>query len=92
MDHQKAKKYAAEALLWLAQNSQHLESFLLFSGANPSHLRTYSKDPKFLSFVLDFFMTSDKLIIELSKDSQLSPEQIQKASAVLSSGDLPHWT
>ncbi len=92
MDKERAKKYAIDAFLWLAKENQHLNSFLRYSGANAYDLRVRSKDPEFLSFVMDFFMTSDELILRFSKDLNCSPETIQRASYILSSRDLPNWT
>ena len=92
MEIDDAKGFAIKALLWLAKDNQNLEAFLMSSGANANDLRIRSKDPEFLSFILDFFMTSDKLVVSLSQDLNISPEEIQIARSVLSGGDLPHWT
>ena len=92
MDKETAKDYAIEALLLLAKDSQHLDAFLISSGANIKDLRIRAKDLEFLSFVLDFFMTSDELLINLSEKLNILPEQIQKARSVLAGGELLHWT
>ena len=92
MEIDNAKGFAIKALLWLAKDNQNLEAFLMSSGANANDLRIRSKDPEFLSFILDFFMTSDELVLSLSQDLNISPEEIQIARSVLSGGDLPHWT
>ena len=92
MDRNKATGYAIDALLWLADNEQSLEVFLSASGANAEDLRVRAKDPEFLAFVLDFFMTSDELIISLSEKINISPEQLDMARSALSGGNLPNWT
>ena len=92
MDRITAQGYAFDALIWLTKNKRFLQDFLILSGANPDHLRSHSKEPEFLCFVLDFFMTSDDLIINLSKDLNIAPEHIQRARSVLSGEDLHNWT
>ena len=92
MDKDKATVYAIEALLWLADNQQSLEVFLNVSGASADDLRVRAKDPEFLGFVLDFFMTSDELIKSLSEDLKIAPEQLNIARSTLLGGDLPNWT
>ena len=92
MNRKEAKGYATDALLWLATHDQHLETFLIVSGADVHDLRIRSKDSEFLSFVLDFVMTSDQLILSLSNYVQITPEQVKLAHFVLSGKDLQHWT
>ena len=87
-----AKNYALESLIWLSKNTDHLETFLISSGANLEEIRTRSKDPEFLSFVLDFIMTADELVCGVSKDLNISPDQLKMAYSALSGGDLMHWT
>ena len=92
MDKNTAESHAIDALLWLSNNQQSLEMFLNLSGANADDLRTRPQDAEFLAFVLDFFMTSDELIISLSQDLKISPEQLNIARSTLSGGKLPNWT
>lgn len=92
MDKDNAKDYAIEALLWLSKNKNCLEAFLIWSGSTVVELQGQSKNPDFLLFVLDFFMTSDDLILNLSEGLETSPEQLQVAHTVLSGDDLRYWT
>ena len=92
MEENIAKGYALDALIWLTKDAQNLESFLTSSGGNTQYLRKVSKDPEFLSFVLDYIVKSDELILGLSKELSISPDKIQLARAILSDGDLYHWT
>ena len=92
MEKDKAKSYAITALQWLAKDNQNLEAFLMYSGADADDLRNGSKNPEFLAFVLDFFMTSDDLILNFSEDLKISPEKIRIACSILSGGDLANWT
>ena len=92
MEINNAKELAINALLLLAKDNQNLEAFLLSSGANADDLRIRSKDQEFLGFVLEFFMTSDELILSLSRDLTISPDKIRRAYYVLSGDNLVHWT
>ena len=92
MDRKTAQGYAIDALLWLTKHNQYLEDFLILSGVNINDLRNRAKEPEFLCFVLDFFMTSDDLIVNLSEDLNIKPEEVKIARSVLSGEVLIHWT
>lgn len=92
MDRKTAQGYAIDALIWLTENKQYLDEFLILSGAKIDDLRVRSKEAEFLCFVLDFFMTSDNLIVSLSENLNIAPEQVQIARSVLSDETLYHWT
>ena len=92
MDKTLAKNYARDGLLWLARNKKYLEAFLLSSGTNILDLRIRSNDTEFLAFVLDFFMTSDELILNFCSDFNINPEDIEKARSTLSEQDIQYWT
>ena len=92
MDKELAEKYALEAFKWLSINNGYLEAFLSYSGSNYHSLRNSAKDPKFLCYVLEFFMTTDSQVIDLSSHLNIKPEQIALASRVLSDEKLPNWT
>ena len=92
MDRKTAQGHAIDALIWLTENKQYLDNFFILSGAKIDDLRTRSKEADFLCSVLDFFMTSDNLIVSLSKKLNIAPEQVQIAHSVLSDENLCHWT
>ena len=92
MDKETAKGYAIDAFMWMAKDKQVLDAFLSCSGANASDLRIRSNDPEFLTFVMDFLMTSDKMILDLSKELNILPEKLQTARSILAGGELIHWT
>ena len=92
MDKKTAQGYAIDALICLTENKQYLDDFLILSGAKIDDLRVRSKESEFLCFVLDFFMTSDNLIVSLCKNLNIAPEQVQIARSVLSEENLCHWT
>ena len=87
-----AKNHAFEARIWLTKNKQKIASLLNLSGVTKIDLDQRFKDPEFLSFLLDFVMASDDLVLCLIKDLNTLPEEIKKSKSVLSGGDLPHWT
>ena len=92
MNSKTARDCAINAFLWLSGQEHQFQTFLNVSGASIEDLKNRTKDPEFLSFILDFFMTSDELILKLSEDLNISPEHIQMARSVLSGGDEVHWT
>ncbi|MEE2773289.1 MAG: DUF3572 domain-containing protein [Pseudomonadota bacterium] len=87
-----AQKYAISALSWLGNNPTELENFLTECGASVGDLRQASTQPEFLVSVLDFFLTSDKLVVELSSHLDVLPQEIIEAREHLPGGNNTHWT
>tara|TARA_B100000700_G_scaffold222442_1_gene245075 strand:- start:475 stop:753 length:279 start_codon:yes stop_codon:yes gene_type:complete len=92
MDKKLAEIYAAKALKWLAINQDNLEAFLINNGANLVDRHIITRDHQFLCSVLEFFMTSDDLIIKRSKNLNIKAENLALASRILSDETLPNWT
>ena len=92
MENHLAREYAYDALIWLTTHQTCLQHFLNLSGTTINDLRNRAKDPIFLEFILDFFMTSDELILTLSRDLNISPEIIKMARTVLSDNKCVNWT
>ena len=91
MDKETAKGYARDGLLWLATNEHYLVAFLSASGATIHDLRIRSNDTEFLVSIIEFFMTSDELISNLSSDLHIDPKTIKQAQHVLSDPGISDW-
>jgi len=86
-----AEQYAIAALNWLSENPMDLKLFLDQNGASINDVRIRAAEPEFLTFVLDFFLTSDQLVVELSNHLNIKPENLSLARDCL--GGTPiNWT
>ena len=91
MDRETARGPAINALMWLTEHEQYLEDSPVLLGAKTNNLKLHLKELEFLSFVQDFFVTSDDLIVYLNQDLKIPPKHIQVAHSVLSSADWHQW-
>ena len=92
MDLETAKNYALCSLIFLSKDEKLLKAFLVSSGISLTEIRTQSNNPQFLSCVLDFFLTSDALVLRLSKSLDIFPEQVKLVRFALSNYEFRHWT
>jgi hypothetical protein len=92
MKRDAAADTAREALVWLAGQPEALERFMAETGADPADLRRRAAEPETLGFVLDFLLSSDRLVLAFSEDAGVAPDVPARARAALADGELPHWT
>ena len=92
MDLEMAKNYALSSLIFLSEDEELLRAFIVSSGISLTEIRTQSTNPQFLSCVLDFFLTSDALVLRLSKSLDIFPEQVKLVRFALSNYEFRHWT
>jgi hypothetical protein len=92
-----ARREAAESLAvatlgFLASEPEHLGRFLAASGIAPDDLRQASRDPGFLSGVLDHFSSDEALLIAFAEHAGVDPSEIERARTALGGGwerDMP---
>ncbi len=87
-----AEMLAAKALLWLAQDPDHLGGFLAMSGSSADALRAEAKDPAFLGAVLDYILQADETVLAFAEAEGIAPETVGIARQSLPGGALPNWT
>ena len=87
-----AELYAIQSLNWLANNPKLMEQFMMMSGATISDIRESSSNPEFLGNVIEFFLTSDQLVIDLSHNLKIPPEDLNQIHKLLDSNQLLNWT
>ena len=79
-----AELLAIQALGFLAENPEHLQTFLDLSGASPDDLRDLAGSQDFLTGVLDHLLNNEELLLEFAAHSENDPECVLKARDVLS--------
>lgn len=92
MHKDQAEVIAIKVLGWLAGDDDLMGQFMGLTGTAASELATRAQDPEFLGFVLDFLLTTDKMILDFCDVENLSPDTPMLARAQLPGGDVPNWT
>ena len=87
-----AERLAAQALSWVAEDSDRLNAFMAMTGAAPSDLVRNITKPAFLATVLDFLLTEDALVIAFCDTRGLPYTAPMQARTALPGGTPWHWT
>ncbi len=87
-----AETLAAQALSWIAEDTDRLNAFMAMTGAAPADLMRDAAKPAFLGTVLDYILTEDTLVIAFCDTRGLPYTAPMQARAVLSGGAAWHWT
>ena len=80
---QAAEALAVAALAFLASEPEHLGGFLAATGVGPDQIRNASRDPSFLSGVLDHFSGNEPLLIAFAQHQGIDPTEVERARATL---------
>jgi hypothetical protein len=80
---QAAEALAIAALAFLASEPEHLGRFLATSGIGPDDLRGASRDPSFLSGLLDHFSGDEALLVAFAQQAGIDPTEVERARMVL---------
>lgn len=78
-----AEALAIAALSFLASEPEHLGAFLAATGIGPDGIRQASRDPNFLSGVLDYFSGDEALLIAFARHAGIDPTEVERGRAVL---------
>lgn len=83
---------ALNALAWILQNDDLLQSFLSSTGAYPKDLAQLAQTPLFLGAVLDFLMEDDQRVINFCATGPYPLTLVQEARSALPGAQYTHWT
>jgi hypothetical protein len=85
----KAEEIAIAVLGSLAADPDRLGRFLSTSGLSPEGLREAAGSPGFLAGIMDYLVSDEALLVEVSRELDLRPEKLAQAWQILSgsSGD-----
>jgi hypothetical protein len=78
-----AQRLAIAALSFLASEPEHLGGFLAASGLGPNDIRNASRDPEFLTGVLDHFSGNEPLLIAFAQQQGIDPTELERARTAL---------
>jgi hypothetical protein len=78
-----AETLAIAALAYLASEPESLGGFLAATGIGPDQIRTAARDRSFLSGVLDYFCSDERLLVAFAQSQDIDPAEIERARAAL---------
>lgn len=79
-----AEATAVAILGWLAGEPELLSRFLALTGVAPSEVRNAIDDPGFLAGLVDFLMGHEPTLMAFSAATDIQPETVVRAHAILS--------
>lgn len=77
------------ALVYLAADTERLETFLNLAGIAASDIRAAAAEPGFLGAVLDHLLNNEKLLTEFAASEGLDPASVAPARARLPGAWMP---
>ena len=83
MSPQDAEGIAAQAVLFLAEESGRLGRFLAETGLDPGLLRQRLRDRSLLAAVLGYLMADESALLAFAANAGIAPEEVARAEAVL---------
>jgi hypothetical protein len=87
LTEQAAEALAIQALTYIAGDAERLGRFLATTGVGPAQIRTAAQEPGFLSGVLEYLASDERLLTNFAQDAGYSPGDVGKALAALGG----HW-
>jgi len=78
-----AEALAIQALAFIAGDGERLGRFLAVTGIGPSEIRAAAREPGFLSGVLDYVASDERLIADFASEAGLDPADIEHSRAAL---------
>lgn len=88
---ERAKAFALDALLHLANDEEEMGRFLTETGFDPADLRKITNDPGFAGAMLDYLCSHESLLMAFAGAQAVDPAAIENARQYLAqhlSGDL----
>lgn len=89
MTRDAAEGIAAQAMLFLADDSGRLGRFLAETGLDPASLRSRMREADVLTAVLGHLLADESTLLAFAANAGLRPEDVARAEAALGGGS--HW-
>src|SRR3990172_8093495 len=83
MTREAAEGIAIQALSFIAGDGERLGSFLAATGIGPAEIRAASRQPGFLTGVLEYLASDERLTAAFAAEAGCKPADIAKAHAAL---------
>ena len=80
---ERAKAFALDALLYLANDEEEMGRFLAETGFDPADLRKIANDPGFAGAMLDYLCSHESLLMAFAGAQAVDPAAIENARQYL---------
>ncbi|KAB2911310.1 MAG: DUF3572 domain-containing protein [Hyphomicrobiaceae bacterium] len=87
IDREAAETIAAQGLAFLAEDGRRFARFLALTGLDVGDVRAHAGTPALLAAVLEHLAGDESLLLVFAANSQVAPETIAQALAVLQRAD-----
>jgi hypothetical protein len=77
---------AIQALTFIAEAPDHLGRFLAVTGIGPAEIRSAAREQGFLTGVLEYLASDERLLTEFASKRQTDPAAVGRALAALGAG------
>ncbi|NOZ66178.1 MAG: DUF3572 domain-containing protein [Alphaproteobacteria bacterium] len=88
MTYEQAELIGLQALVHVTGYEEILIAYLKLSGITLEELRESAADPAVLGSILDYFLQNEKRLIAFSEATEIPPDQLTKARALLPGGEI----
>jgi hypothetical protein len=78
-----AEELAIQALTFIAGDSDRLGRFLAVTGIGPTEIRATAREPRFLTGVLEYLVSDEKLAAAFATEAGCDPADLAKAHNAL---------
>ncbi|HUL89971.1 MAG TPA: DUF3572 domain-containing protein [Pseudolabrys sp.] len=86
LTREQAEGLAIQALTFIAGDGDRLGRFLAVTGIGPAEIRSAAREPGFLTGVLEYMASDDRLIAAFANETGLDPADIDRSRVALAGG------
>jgi hypothetical protein len=80
---ERARALSVDALVYLANDPEHLGEFLAETGFDPADLRRTAQEPGFAGAMLDYLCSNEALLVAFARNQGLDPNVVEAARQYL---------
>ena len=92
MKTEDAEMVAIKMIEWLAKDERLFGNLARTTGVTVEDFKEHASNPEFLASVIDFLLSSEKMVVAFCEELSLPLEAPMEARQALPGGDLPNWT
>ena len=83
LTREQAEALAIQALTFIGADEERLGRFLAVTGIGPAEIRAATRQPGFLSGVLEYMASDDRLIAAFAGENNLDPADVDRGRVAL---------
>ena len=83
LTREQAEALAIQALTFIGADEERLGRFLAVTGIGPAEIRAAARQPGFLSGVLEYMASDDRLIAAFAGENNLDPADVDRGRVAL---------